>query len=46
VTPELIEQTIRVWQPRYGEPLTPDDALAIILNVGRLFEVLSRGARQ
>lgn len=46
VTAELIEHTIRVWQPRYPEPLTRDDALAIILNVGRLFEVLSRGASQ
>jgi hypothetical protein len=43
VTAELLEHTLRVWQPKYNVPLTPDDALAIILNVGRLFEVLSRG---
>jgi hypothetical protein len=44
VTAELIQETIRVWQPYYADPLTADDALAIILGVGRLFEVLSRGA--
>ena len=44
ITSELVEKTIRVWQPYYADPLTPEDALAIILNVGRLFDVLSRGA--
>jgi hypothetical protein len=40
VTPELIEQTIRVWQPRYGLPLTDDDAVQLILTASRLGEVL------
>jgi hypothetical protein len=38
---ELIEQTIRVWQPYYTAPLTPEEAIAIIQSVGRLVEVLS-----
>jgi len=42
VTPALIAQTIKTWQPYYETHLTPDDALAMILNVGRLFDVLSR----
>jgi hypothetical protein len=42
VTAELIEQTIRVWQPYYKSRLTPDDAVTMILNVGRLYEVFSR----
>jgi hypothetical protein len=41
ITPELIEHTLRVWQPYYANPLTTEDALAIIQNVGRLFEVVS-----
>lgn len=43
VTTTLIEHTLEIWQPYYKDPLTPEDALAIIVNVGRLFEVLSRG---
>jgi hypothetical protein len=43
VTPELIDHTIRVWQPHYETPLTPDEAVTMILSVGRLFGVISRG---
>ena len=43
VTPELIEHTLRVWQPYYDDHLIPEDALAMILNIGRIFEVLSQG---
>lgn len=41
ITPELIERTIRVWQPFYAAILTPEEAVTMILNVGRLFDVLS-----
>jgi len=41
VTPELLADTLRVWQPYYGN-LTPQDALSIILNVSNLFDVLRR----
>jgi len=41
VTGELIDQTIRVWQPYYAIRLTRDDAVEIILNVGRLYDSLS-----
>jgi hypothetical protein len=44
ITAELIEQTIRVWQPFYGEVVTPEEAVTMILNVGRLYEVLSSGS--
>jgi hypothetical protein len=40
ITEELITETIRVWQPRYGKPISTDEALQIILSVGRLREVL------
>lgn len=43
VTPELIEQTLRVWQPYYESPLIPEDALEMIMSVGRLVDVLARG---
>jgi hypothetical protein len=44
VTPELIDQTIRVWQPYYREPLKPEDALAMILGVAELHRVIGEGA--
>ena len=43
ITPELVEATIRVWQPYYEAILTPDEAVTMILNVGRLYGVLSSG---
>jgi hypothetical protein len=45
VTPELIEHTLRVWQPFYQDQLIPEDALEIILNIGCLVDVLSSGGR-
>jgi hypothetical protein len=38
VTPDLLAMTIEIWQPHYKTPLTEDDALQIILNVGRLLD--------
>jgi hypothetical protein len=43
VTPELLAQTLRVWQPDYEHTLTVEDVLEMMLNVGQLFDVLSRG---
>jgi hypothetical protein len=40
VTPELITDTLRVWQPYYDIPLTADDALDMIVHVWQLFDVL------
>lgn len=45
ITADLIAHTLRIWQPRYSAPLTPDDAVYIILNAGRLLDVLSRGEK-
>ncbi len=42
ITPELVEATIRVWQPYYKEVLTPEEAVTMITNVGRLYDALSR----
>ncbi len=42
VTMELIQETIRVWQPLYKTPLSLDDAVTILGNVGRVFSVLSK----
>ena len=46
VTANLIDQTLQIWQPYYSYRLTREDALVIIKNVGRLFEVMSRGAEE
>lgn len=41
ITPELVEATIRTWQPYYKTLLTIDDAIEIIRNAGLLFRALS-----
>lgn len=41
ITPELVEQTIRVWQPYYQQELTIEGALEIIQTVGRFVDALS-----
>ncbi|MCZ2343622.1 MAG: hypothetical protein LC104_17790 [Bacteroidales bacterium] len=41
ITPELVEATIRTWQPYYKTPLTIDDAIEIIRSAGLLFDALS-----
>lgn len=43
ISPELLAQTLVTWQPYYQEPLTPEEAVAIIRSVGRLVDVLARG---
>lgn len=43
ITAKLIALTLKVWQPHYKEQLSPQDAVTIVLNVGKLFGVLSRG---
>jgi hypothetical protein len=40
ITPELITETIRVWQPRCDRPITREEAVQLILQVSRLLEVL------
>ena len=44
ITPELVEATSRVWQPYYKEVLTPEEAVTMISNVGRLYQALSSGS--
>ena len=41
ITADLIAETLHVWQPYYSDPLTPEDAIGILLNVGNLFGVFS-----
>lgn len=42
VTVEDILETIQVWQRYSEEPLTSDDALAILVNVRKLLELVVR----
>lgn len=42
VTADLIERTIKIWQPFYTNPLIPEDALEMIMGVDQLFSVVSR----
>lgn len=44
ITAELIEQTIRTWQPYYATILTPEEAVTMIQTVGRLYQALSSGS--
>jgi hypothetical protein len=41
ITAELIDHTISVWQPYYEYPLSLEDAVSMIQDVGRLVNVLS-----
>lgn len=41
ITHELVELTLKVWQPYYAEPLFVDDALTILRNAGTLMDVLA-----
>jgi hypothetical protein len=43
ISRQLIEHTLRVWQPFYDAPLTHRDALEIITNVSGLMDVLQSG---
>ena len=43
ITEELIEHTLRIWQPFYDYQLIPEDALEMITNIGQMFEALSTG---
>lgn len=38
ITPELVAETLKVWQPRYAQALTEHDAIEILLNVAALFD--------
>ncbi|MBX3376755.1 MAG: hypothetical protein KF678_07100 [Phycisphaeraceae bacterium] len=42
ITPDLVLLTRKVWEPRYGKPLSVEEAITIILTTGRLFELLKR----
>ena len=44
ITVELIEQTIRVWQPYYEAVISSEEALTMIQSVGRLYQALSSGS--
>ena len=44
LTPELLAETLRVWQPYYDAPLTENDALAIVANVAGLLDALEEAA--
>ena len=44
ITADLIEQTIRVWQPYYGAVISPEEAVTMIQSVGRLYQALSSGS--
>jgi hypothetical protein len=41
VSDELVDDTIRLWSPRYPEPLTEDDAVEMLLRVGELHDLAS-----
>lgn len=42
ITQELITKTLHTWQPYYFEPLTHDDAVAMLVNAGRLIREFRR----
>ena len=43
ITPELIAETRAVWQPYFTEELTDEQAVALLIPVGVLYEILYTG---
>lgn len=41
ITDDRVRETQRVWSKVYGCPITAEEAVEILMNVRRLFEVLS-----
>jgi hypothetical protein len=41
ISADVITETRAVWQPFYQQPLTDDEIVALLLNVGNLFRLLS-----
>ena len=46
ITPELLGETARTWQPFYGRPLTDAESVEILVAVGQLFDLLELGNEQ
>ena len=46
ITGELIEDTRRVWSPRYGRPITPTEAVEILVNVKKVAEAFQKAMRR
>ena len=46
ISDEFLDETIRLWQPYYKEPLTREDAREIIQNFVGFFEVLMEWDRE
>lgn len=46
VSAELLAETVAAWQPYYEKELTVDDALEIVLAVGRLTDILGHPANE
>ena len=40
VSEALIRTTLETWQPLTDKVLTPDDALAMLINISQLYEVV------
>ena len=45
VTADLLALTLEVWQPHYADPLTVEDAAAMLTGVRRLLSVLMGTSR-
>jgi hypothetical protein len=46
VTDGLIEETIRVWEPRYGRKTGPEEALLTLTTAVEFFRVLAKHSQQ
>ena len=45
ITPELIDETVRVWQPYYTHALSEQEAVDILCSVSRMVEILATTAQ-
>ena len=45
LTEELVLKTLEVWQPFYDRELIVEDAVAMIMGVGQIYDVFAEGPR-
>ncbi len=46
ITPELIAETIRVWQPYHAQPLSEREAVEMLLAAANLLDCLGKRREQ
>lgn len=41
ITPAMVRGTLDTWQPYYADRLSADEAVGLLMRVGKLYEILA-----